>query len=72
MIAPESRRKRVEEHADVIDPIAGHDPAGLVAAMRRRCDAPYVVHIPTQQNRTEDLNPWSNQRDQDGLVAGSR
>jgi DNA-binding GntR family transcriptional regulator len=42
MIASESRRQRVEEHADIIDRLAARDLAGLFAAMHRHRESQRV------------------------------
>jgi DNA-binding GntR family transcriptional regulator len=41
MIAPESRRMRVQEHASIIDRIAAHDQAGLMDAYRGHRESPH-------------------------------
>jgi DNA-binding GntR family transcriptional regulator len=56
MIAPESRRKRVEEHVDIIDRIAAHDRAGTLTAMRGHRNSTREVHSPPQEALAKDLN----------------
>jgi DNA-binding GntR family transcriptional regulator len=41
MIAPESRRMRVQEHASIIDRITAHDQAGLMDAYRSHRESPH-------------------------------
>jgi DNA-binding GntR family transcriptional regulator len=52
MISSESRRQRVEEHADIVDRIAARDLAGLLAATHR-----HRVPSPARNAPVEVLNP---------------
>jgi DNA-binding GntR family transcriptional regulator len=45
MIAPESRRMRVQEHAGIIDRIAAHDQAGLMEAHRSHRESPRTAGV---------------------------
>jgi DNA-binding GntR family transcriptional regulator len=56
MIASESRRQRVEEHADIIDRVAAHDMAGLFAAMHRHREGQRLPS-PAEETLADGLDP---------------